>query len=291
MISVNKIKAAYQLLKPGLALSIVITTVPALFLGPRIPGAGIMLSTLAGTGFLAMAAFAYNQLLESHIDARMERTKYRVLPTGLLSDQAVHLIGTTFLGTGIIVLGLNVNLLAASIGFFSFFYYVFIYTMILKPRTDQNTVLGGIAGAIGPLIGEAAAAGRISIAGAFLFLLLFLWQPAHFWALAIFRRDDYARAGIPMLPVTRGIPLTINYMIMYQFLLIVFIGLAFYPLQLGSLLFLFPSAIAGIFILYLMFRLKADYSDRKARSIFFLTILHMIVWHGTIAIDLFMMHV
>lgn len=282
----SRLKLLYQLFKPGLAFSIVVTVVPALLLDERIPSLSLIFYTLLGTGLSAMASFAYNQLLEQHTDAKMKRTAKRVLPAGKLDPILVHIVGSSLLGAGILILYIKSGWLAASLALFSFLFYVFIYTLLLKPHTDLSTVLGGICGAIGPLIGEAALRGTVTIEGILLFLLVFLWQPPHFWALSIFRLEDYRAAGFPLLPIKKGIPVTVRQMILYQALLILAMLAVWFPAAIGSYFYLLLSIPFGLYILFRMVRLKKNTTPTEARSIFFLTIFHNILWHGSLTAEL-----
>ncbi|HBS06517.1 MAG TPA: protoheme IX farnesyltransferase [Leptospiraceae bacterium] len=286
----SRLKLLYQLFKPGLAFSIVVTVVPALLLEDRIPSLELIFYTLLGTGLSAMASFAYNQLLEQHTDAKMKRTARRVLPSGKLDPILVHVIGSSLLGAGILILYIKSGWLAAALALFSFLFYVFIYTLLLKPHTEHSTVLGGICGAIGPLIGEAALRGTITIEGILLFLLVFLWQPPHFWALSIFRLEDYRSAGFPLLPVKQGIPVTVQQMIFYQALLVIAMILVWFPADIGSYFYLVLSVPFGLYILYKMVLLRKEPSPVAARSIFFLTIFHNILWHGSLTAELLLRH-
>lgn len=285
------------LLKPTLGVSILFTIVPGLLLGPKLPDAPLILFTMLGTYLVAIASFAYNQLLEIRTDAIMERTRIRPLPAGRLQPFTVHLIGSSLLGTGMFLLVMYVNVLAAVAAFASFLWYVFIYTAWLKPRSPLNTVLGGAAGSIGPLIGEAAASGQITVEGWMMFLILFLWQPPHFWCLGIKYRDQYARAGIPILPVARGVAVTLNQMLVYQVLLLLSIFSMYYPLGMGGPVFLVPAFGFGCVVLVYMLRLKLSQMAGSEPGgapglspllVFFLTILHMLIWHLALGADIYL---
>lgn len=281
----NAFRASYRLLRPGIGFAVLVTIVPGLFLGSKLPSAVLVFNTLLGTLFLVMAASCYNQVFERDTDAKMERTRERILPTGLLSYQAVVMIGSSMLGMGLLILLLFVNWLAAALGFFAFLFYAIIYTLVLKPNTEANTVLGSVAGAIGPLIGEAAVTGTLSYRGWVLYALIFFWQPAHFWALAIFLKDDYARAGLPMLPVVRGTAYTIRMMIAYQVLLLVAAGCFTYFGDMAGPVFLWPTMLLGAYVLWRMTRLAGNPDPLDSRRIFFWTIAHLVVWHTAFCLD------
>lgn len=276
----------YRLVKGGLGFSILITIVPGLLLGPELPDTALVLSTLFGTYLVAAGSFIYNQILEKERDGLMERTRNRPLPSGRLSPALAHVLGSSCLVVGLLILARGANPLAAALALASFLYYLFVYTAWLKPHTPMNTVAGGMAGAIGPLIGQAAATGRVDIHGFLMFLLLFLWQPPHFWCLAIHYRDDYAKAGFPMLPVARGIPATVRQMLFYEGLLLAVMAAAFYPLGLVGPIFFFPSIALGAIVLGFMVRLRVK-PGANPMPIFFLTILHMLVWHISLALDIY----
>lgn len=296
------------LLKPTLGASILFTIIPGLLLGPQLPNAGLIFFTMLGTYLVAIASFAYNQLLEIPTDGIMERTQNRPLPAGRFQPFTVHLIGSSLLGLGMFLLVMYVNALAALAALASFLWYVFIYTAWLKPRSPLNTVLGGAAGSIGPLIGEAAASGQITLEGWMMFLILFLWQPPHFWCLGIKYRDQYAKAGLPILPVAKGVATTLNQMIFYQVLLLLSIFSMYYPLGMAGEVFLIPAFGFGCLVLYFMLRMRTKFeSQRDAESadpvaghgpaaghglsplkIFFLTILHMLIWHLALGADIYL---
>lgn len=277
----------YRLLKPGLGLSILITVLPGLLLGPRLPGLQTVALTLLGTYMTALASFVYNQILEVRTDALMERTRQRPLPAGRMPAEAAYVLGSSLLGVGLAILWLNVHPLAALLALASFLYYVFVYTWLLKPRSSLNTLLGGMAGAVGPLIGEAAVRGTIGPGGVYLFLLLFLWQPPHFWCLGLRYRDDYARAGFPILPVARGPEITLQQMRLYWILLLAAIFAGWIPLGIAGPIFALPSLAVGLLTLVLMWRLRPEGGPSEL-TVFFVTIAHMLTWHGAMALELFL---
>ena len=238
----NNFPSILKLIKFNLAFSILFTVLPGFFVGPSLPSLELALYTLFGTLLVSCSAFVYNQIIEVKRDALMKRTQSRPLVTQEISLRFAHILGSTLLGVGTIILFFGSMPLAACIALGSFTYYVFIYTAFLKTRTSLNTLLGGISGSVGPLIGEAAVSASISEYGLSMFLLLFLWQPAHFWCLALHYQEDYRRANIPMLPVVKGFHHTTKQMIGYQVLLcLVFVLMSIPPLHLTSYIFLFPS--------------------------------------------------
>ncbi len=187
---------------------------------PGLPPLGPFLAATAGVALAAASAAALNHVIDCHIDVRMQRTCYRPLPLGAL-DERRALVFAALLGIASMgVLALGVNLLAAALTFGGLIGYAVIYTAVLKHMTPQNIVLGGAAGAVPPIIGWAAMTGEVSATACALFLIVFVWTPPHFWPLAIARRDDYAAAGVPMLPVTHGVRLTRLHVLLYTILLV-----------------------------------------------------------------------
>lgn len=273
-----------ELLKPGIAFSVVITVIPGLLSAGKIPSLALVAATLVGTLLVAMSSFAYNQIIETRTDSMMDRTRNRPLVTGKLPLWQAHALALVLLVFGTYLLWVQSTPLAAGIALFSFVYYLLIYTLWLKPTTVQSTVLGGVCGAIGPMIGEAAIANRVGMPGIMLFLLLFLWQPPHFWALAIARREDYSKANFPLLPVLKGIPETLRSMIFYQWLLVIAtIGVPL--LGLGGWIFTVPSLLSSLVTLVLIYRMRKDASASSAMKVFFASIVHNLIWHAAFSVD------
>ncbi len=288
----TKANSLSELLKSGLASSILITVLPGLLLGSALPSFGLIFFTLLGTWLIACASFVYNQIIEKDKDAVMVRTQKRPLVDGKFSLIFGHVIGSSLLAFGLYILSVGAHPLAALIALGSFLYYVFVYTIILKPKTHWNTVLGGIAGSVGPLIGEAAVSHQVGEYSFVMFLLLFFWQPAHFWCLAIKYKDDYKRAKFPVLPVIKGVNYTLKKIIFYQILLCLGILLiSIPPLSLTGPIFLFPSLFFGLVVLFFMCSLKKNYLHKKFPSpifVFILTIVHMILWHLSLGLDFYL---
>ncbi|MDX2211037.1 MAG: heme o synthase [Sphingopyxis sp.] len=192
------------LTKPRVMSLVVFTALCGMLAAPvaihPVIGFAAILCTAIGAG----AAGALNQWYEADLDAKMKRTAGRPLPAGKMSRSTALEFGVGLSLLSVVLMGLAVNYVAAGILLVSILFYVFVYTMWLKPRTPQNIVIGGAAGAFPPMIGWAAATGDVTLLPALLFLLIFLWTPPHFWALALFVKTDYAKAGIPMLPVVAG---------------------------------------------------------------------------------------
>ncbi|HET7922223.1 MAG TPA: heme o synthase [Gammaproteobacteria bacterium] len=249
----------YELGKPRVVILIVFTAVVGMFLS--VPGALPLDKFIFGTlgiGLAASAAAAINHLLDRRADAAMFRTRGRPLPTGHVTERQVLLYALTLAMLSMIILTALVNTLTAILTFCSIIGYAVVYTVFLKRASPQNIVIGGAAGAAPPVLGWTAITDHVTAAPLLLFLIIFLWTPPHFWALAIHRREDYAKVGIPMLPVTHGVPFTKFQIVLYTILLVV---ISIFPALIGmsGLLYLAAALILGGIFLYYAFKLK--YSD------------------------------
>ncbi len=203
------------LTKPRVMYLVVFTGLCGLLAAPAMPPLVLGFTAILCIALGAGACGALNQWYEADIDAKMRRTSKRPLPDGRMDRQAALHFGVGLAGFSVLLMGLATNWLAAALLLASILFYVFIYTVWLKPRTPQNIVIGGAAGAFPPLIGWVAATGHIAPLPLLLFLIVFLWTPPHFWALSLFVRSDYAAAGIPMLPVVAGIENTRKQIFLY----------------------------------------------------------------------------
>ncbi|MEH3106418.1 MAG: heme o synthase [Sphingomonas fennica] len=237
----------------------------------------------------AGASGALNQWYEAEIDARMKRTRGRPLPAGRMDRQAALHFGVALAVFSVVTMGLVVNLLAAAILLGSILYYVVAYTMWLKPRTPQNIVIGGAAGAFPPLIGWAAATGRVETLPVLLFALVFLWTPPHFWALSLYVRTDYAAAGIPMLPVVAGNRTTRRHVLLYT-LPLVACAVAPWPLGLtGAIYGTVAAVLSALFLLLAVRVAMSDEADqalmRPERQLFKFSILYLFVLFGAVVAD------
>jgi protoheme IX farnesyltransferase len=272
------------LLKPRVMVLVVFTGLAGLVAAPMsihpVLAAVAVLSIALGAG----AAGAINMWYDRDIDAVMERTRLRPLPVGSIDPSDALAFGIIVSLGAIMLMGLAVNWLAAGLLAAASLTYVFVYTIWLKRRTPQNIVIGGASGAFPPMIGWAAATGRIDLASVVLFLLIFFWTPPHFWALSLYRAGDYARAGVPMMPVTRGPKTTKRQMLAYTLLLLplaaapYFLGIAG-PLYLAGALLL-----GGIFVAAAVAVLR-DRTDRSARRMFGYSILYLFLLFALLMLD------
>ena len=245
----------YNLTKPKVVFLIVFTAMVGMLLAAD--GAvsiNIFVFGLLGIGLSAASGAAINHVVDEHIDRIMERTKNRPLASGELSHKSALIFALSLGLLGISILVLFVNLLTAVLTFFSLVGYALVYTMYLKRATPQNIVLGGAAGAAPPLLGWTAVTGQVETEALMLFLIIFIWTPPHFWALAIRRREEYAKANIPMLPVTHGVEFTKIQILLYTILLFV-VALMPFVIHMSGLIYLAGAVSLGIGFIYYAVRL------------------------------------
>jgi len=251
----------YELTKPRVVMLIVFTAVVGMFLAvPGWPGAQAMLFGTIGIGMAASAAAVFNHVLDARIDIHMLRTRGRPLPEGRVSGSNALAFASAICVLSMIVLWFLVNPLTAVLTFGSLIGYAVIYTVYLKRATPQNIVIGGAAGAAPPLLGWTAVTGEISSSALLLFLIIFVWTPPHFWALAIARKDEYAKVGIPMLPVTHGEEYTRLHILLYTILLVV-ITIIPYLTGMSGLIYLAAAVSLGAVFLNYAVRMLRDRDD------------------------------
>ena len=258
--SSTRIRDYYELTKPKVVALIVFTAVVGMFLAtPGMVPLDVLVLATAGIGLAAASAAAINQLLEHHLDAGMGRTKRRPLPTGKVTQREAMALAFILGLASVLLLWLTINPLTAVLTFASLIGYAFIYTLWLKHASPQNIVIGGISGAAPPLLGWTSVTGSVDAHALLLVLIVFIWTPPHFWALAIARRDDYARVGIPMLPVTHGNRFTRLHILLYTILLLL-VSLLPYLTGMSGLIYLAGALVLGFGFLYFAIALK--FSDR-----------------------------
>lgn len=227
---------------------------------------------------------AINMWFDRDIDAHMLRTLSRPVPAGRIAPADALAFGVTTAFFSVMLLGLAVNWLAAAVLLAAIATYVFVYTVWLKRRTPQNIVIGGAAGAFPPMIGWAAVTGSLSIEPLLLFLIIFLWTPPHFWALALYRHGDYARVGVPMLPVVRGQAATKRGIMLYT-LLLVATSLLPYATPIAGLVYLISAALLGAGFLYHAWRIFGDTTDRWAKRTFAYSMLYLFILFACLIVD------
>ena len=263
------------LCKPRVVALIVFCALIGMFLAtPEIPSLSLVLAATVGIGMVAAAAAAINCLVEAKIDALMARTRARPLPRGTLSSQQTLLFATLLGGNGLWLLYVAVNPLTMWLTLATFVGYAVIYTILLKPNTPQNIVIGGASGAMPPVLGWAAVSGDVSAQALALFLIIFVWTPPHFWALALYRKLDYAKAGLPMLPVTHGDEFTRLHVWLYTILLLA-VSLLPVAMQMSGLIYLLSALLLGGEFLRHAWLVWRRYSDERARAAFRYSIIYL----------------
>jgi protoheme IX farnesyltransferase len=251
---------------------------------PGLPPPGALLFGTIGIALVASSAAALNCLIEQKLDAVMARTRRRPLPVGDVTPQQAIVFIAVVGGTGLVVLHSLANPLTMWLTLATFLGYAVIYTILLKPRTPQNIVIGGASGAMPPVLGWCAVTGEISSDALLLFLIIFAWTPPHFWALALYRKQDYARAGVPMLPVTHGDRFTRLHVLLYTVILSAICLMPFATGMSGIIYLLAALVLNGIFLTYAV-RIYVDYSDRVARRAFRYSILYLSCLFAALLVD------
>ncbi|RST51790.1 heme o synthase [Variovorax sp. MHTC-1] len=278
----------YALTKPRVVQLIVFCALIGMVLAvPGVPGlADLQRGALAciGIWLVAGAAAAFNCLVEKGIDAKMKRTAWRPTARGQLSDRQALVFSAALCAAGSAVLWFAVNPLTMWLTFATFVGYAVVYTVILKPLTPQNIVIGGASGAMPPVLGWAAMTGEVGPEALILFLIIFLWTPPHFWALALYRVEDYRKAGLPMLPVTHGNEFTRLQVLLYTFILF---AACLMPFIYGMSGWLYLAVAIGVSIGFTgyAFALWRNYSDALARKTFRFSLVHLSVLFAALLID------
>jgi protoheme IX farnesyltransferase len=275
----------WSLTKPRVVALIVFTAVIGMFLAvPGLPPWREALFGTLGIWLAASRAAAINQLLDSRIDAQMARTSWRPLVSGTLTPRQALLFALVLAALSMTVLVLWVNPLTALLTFFALIGYAVIYTVYLKRATPQNIVIGGIAGAAPPALGWAAVTGQLHPHALLLVLIIFVWTPPHFWALAIFRRDDYARAMVPMLPVTHGVQYT-RWQILFYTVLLVLVTILPWATGMSGLFYLGGALVLGVVFLWYAWRLMDPPDELYAMRVFNYSIVYLMALFAFLLLD------
>lgn len=273
------------LTKPRVTQLAVFCAVIGMYLAtPELPDLRLVLAATVGIWLLAAAAFAMNCLIEQQVDARMQRTAQRATATGSISTAQVLGFSGVLGATGMVVLYQWVNPLTMWLTFATFVGYAVIYTIILKPRTPQNIVIGGLSGAMPPALGWAAVADAVPGEAWLLVLIIFIWTPPHFWALALYRTKDYANSGLPMLPITHGEKFTRLHILLYSIALLATTLLP-YIVGMSGLLYLGIAVALGLIFVGYAFKLYRVYSDELARKLFRFSILYLSLLFAALLAD------
>jgi len=273
------------LAKPRVVSLIVFVAVIGMFLSsPGLPPPGVVFAATLGIALVAGAAAAINCLVEQKVDALMARTRARPLPRGEISSAQTVAFACAVGGLGLWLLHQFVNPLTMWLTLATFVGYAIVYTVLLKPATPQNIVIGGASGAMPPVLGWAAVQNEVAPEALILFLIIFAWTPPHFWALALYRTREYARAGLPMLPVTHG-PRYTQLMIVLYTLILFAVSLLPYAIRMSGLVYLAAAvALGGLFLLYVV-QLWRDYSDELARATFKYSIVYLAALFAALLVD------
>ena len=278
----------YALTKPRVVQLIVFCAVIGMMLAvPGLPDSQQALTALAacvGIWLVAAAAAAFNCLVEQHIDARMKRTAWRPTARGELSRSQALVFSAVLCGAGMAILAVWVNWLTMWLTLATFVGYAIVYTVLLKPMTPQNIVIGGASGAMPPVLGWAAMRGAVEPEAMLLCLIIFLWTPPHFWALALYRVEDYARAGLPMLPVTHGNAFTRLHVLLYTVILVAGTVLPFIY-GMSGWIYLASALVLGAMFLGYAVALWRRYSDALARKTFRFSIIYLMLMFAALLVD------
>jgi len=280
-----RLQEFFALTKPRVVSLIVFTAAIGMFLAtPGMVAFQPLVFGAIGIALVAGAAAAVNCLLEQKIDALMARTRGRPLPMGRLTSAEALAFAVVAGAAGLALLYLLVNPLTMWLAAATFMGYAIVYTVVLKPRTPQNIVLGGAAGAMPPVLGWTAVTGEVSADALLLFLIIFVWTPPHFWSLALYRRKEYAKAGVPMLPVTHGERFTCRHVLLYTAALFAVSLLPFCAGMSGLVYLAAALALGGVFLAYAA-RLYQSYSDRLAHATFRYSIVYLALLFAALLVD------
>jgi len=286
-VTAYRLRQLYELTKPRVISLIVFCAVIGMFLAApatQLPTFGLVLAATLGIGLVAGAAAVVNCLVEQHLDALMARTRHRPSARGEVPAMHAVMFAAVVGGFGLWLLFVHVNALTAWLTLGTFVGYAVIYTLVLKPATPQNIVIGGASGAMPPVLGWVAVTGEVAPEALLLFLIIFAWTPPHFWALALYRTEEYARAGVPMLPVTHGRRYTQVQILLYT---IILFACTLMPFAYGSshVIYLVSAvALGGIFLGYAI-ALYRSYSDDLAKRTFRFSIVYLSLLFAALLVD------
>jgi heme o synthase len=283
--SASRVRQFYVLTKPRVVQLIVFCAVIGMLLAePGWPDWRVLFAAALGIWLVAAAAAAFNCLVEQRIDARMARTAWRPTAKGELTNTQTLAFSVVLCAAGCALLWWQVNALTVALTLATFVGYAVVYTVLLKPATPQNIVIGGASGAMPPLLGWAAMRGEVGAEAWLMVLIIFVWTPPHFWALALYRAEDYARAGLPMLPVTHGNEYTRLQILLYSLVLWAATLLPFIQ-GMSGVPYLAAAVILGGWFVLLAWRLWRGYSEALARQTFRYSIWYLAALFAALLID------
>ena len=264
----------WSLLKPRVMSLVIFTGFAGMYVAPGALHPLVFAITLFAIAAGAGASGAINQWYDRDIDAVMTRTKTRPIPAGVMAPAEALTMGLVISALSVLLLGLAANWLAAGLLAFTIFFYAVVYTVWLKRSTPQNIVIGGAAGALPPVIGWTAITGNLSIEPLLLFAIIFIWTPPHFWALALYRREEYAKAEVPMLPVTHGVAFTRLHVFLYTLILLA-VSLLPFVVGMSDWLYGISALVLGLVFLFYSYRIWRFYTDAIAKTTFRYSILYL----------------
>ena len=281
----SRIRQYRTLTKPRVVQLIVFCAVIGMLLASRgLPDWQTVIAATAGIWLVAAAAAAFNCLVEQKVDSQMKRTAWRPSATGEISTGSTLLLSALLFSVGSVLLYVWVNPLTMWLTLATFVGYAVVYTVILKPRTPQNIVIGGASGAMPPVLGWAAIRGEVGPEACVMFLIIFLWTPPHFWALALYRAEDYRKAGLPMLPITHGNEFTRLHVFLYTLVLFAATLLPFVD-GMSGYIYLGAAVVLGCMFSGYAWRLWRKYSDDLARRTFRFSIVYLALLFGALLVD------
>ena len=281
----NRWRQFFALTKPRVVSLIVFTAVIGMFLAtPGVPPLSAVIYGTLGIALVAGAAAAINCLVEQKIDAVMARTRARPLPRGELTSRQTLVFAAIVGVTGLLVLYLKVNALTMWLTLVTFVGYAVVYTVLLKPATPQNIVIGGASGAMPPVLGWAAVANDVAPESLLLFLVIFAWTPPHFWSLALYRAQEYAKAGLPMLPVTHGAQYTRLQIVLYTLALFA-VSLMPFAIRMSGWIYLAAAVALGVVFIGYSVQLYRRYTDALARRTFRYSIVYLAALFSALLLD------
>ncbi|MEX2500648.1 MAG: heme o synthase [Wenzhouxiangellaceae bacterium] len=280
-----RVNAFFDLCKPRVVALIVFTAMVGMALStPGLLPRGRFLWGCLGFAVAAACAAALNHVIDRRVDARMTRTRHRPLPTGVLNEHQAIGFALALALISMLILVWLVNPLTAVLTFFSLIGYAVVYTVWLKRATSQNIVIGGAAGAAPPVLGWAAITGEVHAYALILFLIIFAWTPPHFWALAIYRREDYAGVGLPMLPVTHGVEFT-RWQILFYTIVLILVTLLPYLTGMSGLIYLAGTSVLNVGFLGYSIALLNNRSERLAMDMFNYSVLYLMALFAFLLVD------
>src|SRR6185437_2223843 len=273
------------LTKPRIISLLLVTTIAPMFVAGR-PAWTLVLAVFVGGYLMAGGANAVNMYIDRDIDDRMSRTRLRPIPSGRMQPREVLAFGVLLSTAAVWLFAAAANVLTAALALAGFYFYVFVYTRWLKRSTPQNIVIGGAAGAFPPLVGWAAVTGRVDLLAVFLFLIVFYWTPPHFWALALYRTEDYSRAGIPMLPVVNGDASTRRQILLYT-LVLVPLGISPWLLGYTGAIYGTTAIFTGAIMMTLAWQVLRERrpAERASRNLFAFSILYLFLLFAVLLVE------